>query len=232
MYGPSTSYRCRSLAADAGRRDLDDRVGGLLRSSDRERCPRVRRAFHARSEPSLRRRYPGWVGPTDEWKWWSRERRGTSARASLQALARGRARGGDRRDRAPDAGLAAAEGRAGSSADVARDDLVAALRGRRRRHPPRLADPAEPRRRASSQRVNVNGSRRVFEAARGPASRRSSTPPRSASTRPARRIVPSTSRGRAKASSRSSTRATRPSAERMLDGLEGRGSRSCGCGRG
>ena len=49
----------------------------------------------------------------------------------------------------------------------------------------------------------------MFEAAARPASRRSFTPPRSACTRPARRIARSTSRGRARASTRCSTRATR-----------------------
>ena len=69
-------------------------------------------------------------------------------------------------------------------ADVERDDLSAHVRGRRRRHPPRLADPAQPRRPRARARQRRTARSKVFDdrRARG-RRRRSSTPPRSASTR-------------------------------------------------
>ena len=59
------------------------------------------------------------------------------------------------------------------AADVAADAARATLfRGRRRGHPPRLADPAVARRGAMLEAVNVDGTRRVFEAAAAAGARR------------------------------------------------------------
>ena len=72
----------------------------------------------------------------------------------------------DRRHRAPAARAGSRRARElGVGRRRARRPARRCFDGRRRRDPPGLADPAEPRRRASSSGSTCDGSRRVFEAA-------------------------------------------------------------------
>ena len=178
--GSTTSCRCST----------GDATRSASRTSPRTGCRSTRRRTPTRSS---RRSEDGAIKivlqPDEACASSSPERRGNVGTSLLAALAR-RARGRRDRRRSP-AGrprwtMPKASGRRRRRAD----DLAPLLPRRRRRRPPRVADPA---RRATTRRlraVNVEGSRarlRRGRAGRVPA--RSSTPRRSARTRPARRTA-------------------------------------------
>ena len=227
---PEHLVQVQVRAADAGRRDPDDRVGRLLdgRVGDGVDADVVRavpgQCLHCS------RRYPRWVGLTDEPESGGHRSDGKRRHQRLEGAGRGRARGGDRRDRPPDPELVAAARCAGRAPTSRRDDLSASFAGAARRHPPGVADPAQPRRGRARARQRPRLAAGVRRRRSPRASRCSCTPPRSGSTRRGRRTVPSTSPGRTTASIRSSTRATRRRASTRWTSSRGADRGSCGCG--